>query len=159
MSLVLRTPDLPRAVADYTGVLGFECRQHIPGVLAVVVHGPLMLQLWACGARPGRWEHADPRDTGFAPGHHSVAVTHIHALHASLRRASLRGVRTHVAGTQPLHASRLDAEGPRLQPWGAWEFAFHDIDGHVLHCVDWGLPQHHPAGQMLLDGDPLEDGA
>ena len=40
MSLVLRTPDLPRAVADYTGVLGFECRQHIPGVLAVVVASP-----------------------------------------------------------------------------------------------------------------------
>lgn len=29
MSVVLRTPDLPRALADDTGVLGFECRQHI----------------------------------------------------------------------------------------------------------------------------------
>ena len=89
MSGVLRTPDLPRAVADYTGVLGFECRQHIPGVLAVVVHGPLQLQLWACGARPGRWEKPDPRVPAWAPTRHSVVVRHIHALHASLRQAIL----------------------------------------------------------------------
>ena len=128
-------------------------------MLAVVVLESLQLQLWASGARPGRWEKPDPRDKGFFPGHHSVVVTRIHALYASLRCASLRGVRTHVAGTQPLHAGRLDAEGPLLQPWGAWEFAFHDIDGHVLHCVDWGLHHHHPAGQVLLDDDPLEGGA
>lgn len=157
MSAVLRTPDLPRAVADYTGVLGFTCRQHIPGVLAVVEHGPLSLQLWACGAQPGRWEKPDPRDKGFMPEHHSVVVSHIHALHASLRRAALRQVRTHIAGKQHRYAGRVDAEGPRLQPWGAWEFAFHDIDGQVLHCVDWGL---QPPGlvDQFLDSDPLEDG-
>ena len=49
----VRTPDLRRAVADYTGVLGFECRQHIPGVCALVTHGPLQVQLWACAATPG----------------------------------------------------------------------------------------------------------
>ncbi|UCU94261.1 hypothetical protein [Hydrogenophaga taeniospiralis] len=144
MSGVLRTPDLPRAVADYTGVLGFECRQHIPGVLAVVVHGPLQLQLWACGARPGRWEKPDPRASAWAPTRHSVVVRHIHALHASLRQAILRPVRTGVSGGQPLHAHRLPAEAPALQPWGAWAFAFADIDGQVIHCVDWAVQQPTP---------------
>ena len=90
MSIAIRTPDLRRALADYTGVLGFTCRHYIPGVFALVAHGPLLLHLWACGAKPGRWEKVDPRDTGFVPEHHSVVVNSIHALHASLRRATCR---------------------------------------------------------------------
>jgi hypothetical protein len=144
VSGVLCTPDLPRAVADYTGVLGFECRQHIPGVLAVVAHGPLQLQLWACGAKPGRWEKPDPRVPAWAPTRHSVVVRHIHALHASLRQAILRPVRTGVSDGKPLHAHRLPAEAPALQPWGAWAFAFTDIDGQVIHCVDWAVRQPSP---------------
>jgi len=131
MNTVLRTPDLKRSLADYTGVLGFTCRQHIPGVLTLLDHGPLTLQIWGCGAEPGRWEKSDRPARAFAPEHHSAAVNHIHALHASLRRAALR--------VSPASALRVDADGPRLQPWGAWEFAFQDIDGNVLHCVDWCL--------------------
>jgi hypothetical protein len=149
MKAVIRTPDLGRALADYTGRFGFTCRQHIPGVLAILDHGPLALQLWACGAPPGRWEQADPRQPAFAPEHHSIAVHHIHALHASLRRAVSR------APADP--TLRVEIADPRLKAWGAWEFSFQDLDGHVLHCVDWGL---HTRCLMdpLLDDDQQEEG-
>lgn len=132
----VRTPDLGRAVADYTQVLGFECRQHIPGVFALVVHGPLQVQLWACGAAPGRWERPTPGDQGFVPAHHRVEVAHIHALHASLRTAVLRPCCTRVGGCAPLHAHRLHGSAPCWQPWGAWELALSDVDGNVLHLVE-----------------------
>jgi len=66
------------------------------------------------------------------------------ALHASLRQAILRPVRTGVSGGQPLHAHRLPAEAPALQPWAAWAFAFADVDGQVIHCVDWAVRQPSP---------------
>lgn len=149
MSVVVRTPGLARAVDDYRCVFRFECQQHIPGVLALLAHGPLRLQLWACGAQPGRWEQPDPRDRPFAPAHHSVVVQHIHALHASLRRV-----------LPPAHAHRVPIEGPVLQPWGAWEFAFTDGDGHQIHCVDWGVWRPDPAQLQRFEAtgdgeDPL----
>lgn len=158
MNAVVRTPDLNRSLADYTRVLGFECLQDVPGVWALVAHGSLQLQLWACGARPGRWERRGPGEDVFAPCHLSVAVTHIHALHASLRRAALREVRTGLDGSRPLHGERLCACGPRLQAWGAWEFAFRDVDGHVIHCVDWMLPVPGGLRRHVLGSDPLSEG-
>lgn len=125
----VRTPDLQRALADYTGTLGFRCLQQVPGVWAWLTQGSLRLQLWAFGATPGRWERADPEVGRFQPEHHSVAVMRIHALHASVSRALRASGRS----------DRLDGEGLQLMPWGAWEFAFRDGDGHVIHCVDWGL--------------------
>lgn len=148
MRPVIRTPDLQRALADYTGRLGFTCRQHIPGVLALLDHGPLALQIWATGAKPGRWEKPDPRQPAFAPEHHSIAVHHIHALHASMRRAA--------AQAEVPTQRRLELARPRLQPWGAWEFCFHDIDGHVVHCVDWGLHTRNLMDPML-DADDHGD--
>ena len=132
----VRTPDLQRAVADYTGVLGFECLQHIPGVCALVAHGPLQVQLWASSATPGRWERPTPGDRGFVPGHHRVEVPRIHVLHASLRAAVLRPCRTGLGGCKPLHAHRFEGEAPRWQPWGAWELTLTDIDGNSLHLID-----------------------
>lgn len=146
MTVVVRTPDLARAVADYREVLRFECRQHIPGVLALLAHGPLQLQLWACAARPGRHEQPDPHARPFVPGHHSVVVEHIHALHASLRRVLPPGL-TH----------RVPAQGPVLQPWGAWEFGFIDGDGHQIHCVDWGAWRPGPAQVQGLNMDGLDE--
>jgi hypothetical protein len=138
---VVRTPNLARALADYTQVLGFRCEQHIPGVVAVLSHGSLSLQLWGCGARPGRWEQPDGVENRTWPGHHRVTVSGIHALYASLRRSLLRPVRTGLAGSVALHADqlvqRLGTLGPRLQPWKAWEFSFTDVDGNVLHLIDW----------------------
>ncbi|MBV1733570.1 MAG: hypothetical protein KUA38_15125 [Hydrogenophaga sp.] len=67
---------LSRTLADHTGVSGFTCRQHLPGVLAHVAHGPLQLQLWACGAKPGRREKPDPREPVWAPAQHRVVVLH-----------------------------------------------------------------------------------
>ena len=70
------------------------------------------------------------------------------ALHASLRQAILRPVRTGVSGGQPLHAHRLLAEAPALQPWGKWAFAFADVDGQVIHCVDWTVRQPSSEGAL-----------
>ena len=132
----VRTPCLRRAVADYTQVLGFQCLQHVPGVFSRLVHGPLCVQLWACGAVPGRWERPAPGDRGFEPGHHRVDIAGIHALQASLRQAVLGPCRTGLAGRTPLHAHRLAADAPQWQPWGAWETTLTDIDGNVLHLID-----------------------
>ena len=140
MNAVLRTPDLARAVNDYRTVLGFECRHLIPGVFALLRHGPLQVSLWACAATPGRFEKPGAQDwpaSRFKPGDHSVVTTHSHALHASLRDALCRvGV--------PV-SQRLPHEAPQLQPWGAWEFTLLDGDGHRLHCVDWGPWRPDPA--------------
>lgn len=135
----VRTPDLARAVADYTQVLGFACPQQIPGVWALLELGPLRLQLWACGARPGRWERATPGERGFLPARHRLTVEHIHALHAHLRRAVQRPCRSGIAGCEAPHAGRLPTAGPQLQPWGAWEFELTDVDGNVLHLIDWSV--------------------
>lgn len=140
MTAALRTPHLARAVAEYVRVFGFICQQHIPGVLALLQHGPLHLHLWACAGTPGRFERPDETDLtarDFVPGQHSVVVTHIHALHASLRAAVQR------AGADA--AVHLPGAGPQLQAWGAWEFALRDSDGHLIHCVDWGAWRADPA--------------
>lgn len=161
MSIVLRTPDLPRALADYTGRLGFECLQHIPGALAMVRHGPLQLQLWACAATPGRFERLTPSDVPvgrFAPGQQSIVVSRIEHLYASLRAALKR------AGMNPL--SRLSAGGPVMRPWGAREFELRDLHGNRIHCVDWGVCSHDPArlaafdllGDLVADDDQREGG-
>ena len=157
MSSALRTPDLARALADYTGRLGFECLQHIPGALAFVRHGPLQLQLWACAAPPGRFERLASSDVPvarFVPGQQSVVVHRIEALYASLRDA-LKS-----AGMNPL--ARLSEGGPMVRPWGAREFELRDLHGNRIHCVDWGVCAHDPAQLArfdLLDGDVPEDGS
>lgn len=155
MSAVLRTPDLVRAVADYTGRLGFECLQLVPGALALLRHGPLQLQLWACAAPPGRFERLGPSDlpaARFVPAQQSVVVHRIEGLYASLRGA------LKLAGMDPL--ARLSAGGPMLRPWGAREFELRDLHGNRIHCVDWGACAHDPAQLArfeLLDGDLPED--
>lgn len=147
----LRTPDLQRAWADYTQVLGFDGQQHVPGVFARLTHGSLCVQLWAFGARPGRWEQPTPGETAFAPGHHRVEVVGLHALHASLRSVLLRPCRTRLAGRTLLHAQRLGSDTPQWMDWRAWESTLLDADGHVLHLIDrapWrpGAPARHPPG-------------
>lgn len=155
MSAVLRTPDLACAVADYTGRLGFECQQLVPGVFALLRHGPLQLQLWACAAPPGRCERMEASDLSadrFVPAQHSVVVHRIERLYASLRAALM------LAGMDPL--ARLSAGGPLLQPWGAREFEMRDLHGNRIHCVDWGACAHDPAQLARfepLDGDRPED--
>lgn len=140
MSVLLRTPDLPRAIADYTHRLGFGCWQHIPGVMALLLHGSLQVQLWACAAPAGRFERissADLHAERFAPGDHSVVVGCIEALYDSLERALRR------AGACP--ASRLSPGGALMRPWGAREFELRDLHGNRIHCVDWGVWQPDPA--------------
>lgn len=139
MSVLLRTPDLPRAVADYTARLGFACCQHIAGVMALLRHGPLQVQLWACAAPAGRFERlsgADLPATRFMPGDHSVVVSRIEVLYASLQGA-LRA-----AGVDP--GCRLSEGGALVRPWGAREFELRDLNGNRIHCVDWGVWQPDP---------------
>ncbi len=145
MSAVIHTAQWQPLLADCTQTLGFVCHQRISGVFALLQHGPLHLQLWACGAEPGRWEQKQPRDLCPAPEHHSVAVQHIHRLHENLRRALMASSATSERST----AWRERLSGPPvLQTWGAWEFALHLHGGHVLHCVDWSAylldPEHQP---------------
>lgn len=136
MSVLLRTPYLPRAIADYTGCMGFECVQHIPGVMALLRHGPLQAQLWACAAPAGRFERLSRADLPvgrFEAGDHSVVVGRIEALYDSLELALCR------AGLRP--ESRLSRGGALVRPWGAREFELRDLHGHRIHCVDWGMWQ------------------
>ena len=145
MSAVLRSPDLPRAVADYTRCLGFSCVQHVPGALAVLQHGPLQLQLWACAAPPGRFERLWPSDVPaarFAPVQCSVVVSGSEGLYASLLRAVRAG------GLEPV--ARLPAGGPTVRPWGAREFELRDLHGNRIHCVDWGFDGVHPLQQWNI---------
>lgn len=120
----VRTPDLARAVADYARGLDFRCQQMVRGVYARLVHGPLCVQLWACGARPARWEKPTAAEAApFEPARLRVELRGLHALHASLLRAAAAP------------AQRLGA-APIWQPWGAWETTLTDIDGNVLHLID-----------------------
>jgi len=141
----VRTPCLARAVADYTQVLGFECLQQVPGVCARLVHGPLCVQLWACGAAPGRWERVSAQLKPFEPGRHRVEIVGIHRLHERLRRALLAPGRTSLAGRTALYGHRLDAATPQWQPWGAWEACVEDVDGNVLHLIDRAAWRPDPA--------------
>ncbi len=124
----VRTPDLARALADYTGAMGFDCQQHVPGVFARLRHGPLCVQLWACGAAPGRFEKPSAAQRPFEPAHLRVEVAGLHALHRRLRDA----VRSPADG----RTERLEAQAPEWQPWGAWEARLRDVDGNVLHLID-----------------------
>lgn len=140
VSIPLRTSDLARAIADYTARLGFVCCQHIPGVMALLRHGPLQAQLWACAAPAGRFERLARTDLPaerFVPGDHSVVVSDIEALYDSLERA------LHRAGLVP--ATRLSPGGALVRPWGAREFELRDLHGNRIHCVDWGVWQPDPA--------------
>ena len=153
----LRTPDLRRAVADYTQVFGFECRQHIDGVCALVAHGPLRVQLWACGAALGRWERPTPGDRGFVPGHHRLEMPRIHVLHASLRASVQRPGRNGAAREPAPHAQRFQSDQPQWQPWGAWEFVLTDIDGNTLHLFDRMAHWPDVAASRQPDEQRLED--
>lgn len=109
---VLRTPDLARTLAHYRKALGFQPAQHVPGVVALLRHGPLRLQLWQCAGLPGPETCRVPLDGSLAD------VFDIHQRLACNARAFLDGA-------------------PRLKPWGAWEFSLTDGEGNRLMFVQW----------------------
>jgi len=128
----LRTAELPGLLGDCVHRLGFVCVQQVPGVLALLRHGPLTLQLWACGAAPGRWERPQWRDLAPAAQQVTAQVAGIEGLHASLRTALL-------ASGDPLPLAERWPYPLQLAPWGGQMFAVRLQGGHVLRCEEWTL--------------------
>lgn len=108
----LCTLNLQRLIVYYRDVLGFDLKQAVPAVLAVVQRGPLRLQLWQ---RPD----AIASDIRIAL---QGSLTEFFELHAALAR----------------HATRAnEMEPPSLRPWAAWEFGLTDAEGNRLTLTHW----------------------
>lgn len=106
------TPDLTRLLAYYRDRLGFQVIQEVRGVLALIQHGPVRLQLWQ---RAGEFQG----DCRIRLDGHQANVFQVHARLAQNAR------------------SALGEKAPRLRPWGAWEFNLTDIEGNRLIFVQW----------------------
>ena len=76
---ILHAARLDAAVQGYTGAMGFEVVQYVPGVLAVLRIGDVHLYLWQHGA-----DVQNGKPVTFKPGHHRVAVTSAFDVHAGL---------------------------------------------------------------------------
>lgn len=111
---MLRAPQLGRAVAHYREAAGFTLAQQVPGVVALLRHGPLCLQLWQSEAPVLPVLCRVPLD-GIQAG-----VFDIHRRLARTARAWIDGA-------------------PRMKPWGAWEFSATDAEGNRLVFVQWVL--------------------
>ena len=118
----LRTPQLAQAIVFWQDVAGFALKQHIPGVVAILVQGTTQLQLWQMA-----------REATFKPKYHRVAVEDVFAMHRAMAR---------------LGRSSLSGE-PQMQCWGAWEFSVTDLDGNRLHLAQWAA-NRLPAGDQLV---------
>lgn len=116
---VLRTPRLARTVAHYRDALGFTVAQEVHGVVALLRHGPLCLQLWQHGDLP------QPECCRIALDGASLDIFQCHARLAQYARPW------------------MDV-APRLKPWGAWEFCLLDAEGNRLIFVQWALAQAMP---------------
>lgn len=129
---VLRTARLARTLALYRDGLGFTVAQHIPGVLALLRHGAVQIQLWQHGTLP-------------QPECCRVALdglpVDIFACHAQLARSA-----------RPW----LDV-APRLQPWGAWEFCLLDSEGNRLIFTQWATTVHGAPASLPQAFDDLQD--
>ena len=111
---VLRTPDLRRTAAYYQRVFGFSLAQEIPGVLALLRHGEVQLQLWQAAM-------AGPQDCRIQIDGTTGSIFDCHARMARTARAWI-------------------GAAPVLKPWGAWEFSVTDADGNRLVFVQWAAP-------------------
>ena len=144
--VALRTSTLPALLSDCTQRLGFVCEQQVPGVWALVTHGSLAVQLWACGAQPGRWERLQPRDAAPLAQRAVVRVGNIKRLFLSLRASAL------AAGTEggPSVHGRF-VFGLQPAPWGGWWFSVR-LGEHVLQCEEPAGLQAAPAQRQTLSG-------
>jgi len=101
--------------ATFAG-LRVSCQQ-VPGVLALVRHGPVCLQLW---------QHGDLPQPESCRIQLNGAGIDIFQCHARLARSA-----------RPW----MDV-APRLKPWGAWEFCLLDAEGNRLIFVQWAVDVH-----------------
>ncbi len=139
---ILHAARLDAAVQDYTGAMGFEIVQYVPGVLAVLRIGEVHLYLWQHGA-----DVQNGKPVTFKPGHHRVAVTSAFDAHTGLLCTLNKPRNGAVAGELARLPCRLSGP-PQLQPWGAWEFSLTDADGNVLDMVEW-VVSHSVASPKL----------
>lgn len=117
----LCTPNLKKLLAFYRDELGFHVLQQVPGVLALLRHGSVRLQLWQ---QPG-------------------AAQTIRTIRIELEEDDAFRLHARLARHE---RSALADEAPRLQPWGAWEFSLIDAEGNRLVFVQWatqGLAAPH----------------
>lgn len=105
------TSNLRGLLPYYRDSCGFDVKQEVPGVLAVLQRGLVRLQLWQQPA-------AVPRDLRITL---QGSLAEFFKLHAGLAR----------------HCRPEEAETPRLQPWAAWEFSLTDAEGNRLTFVRW----------------------
>lgn len=108
----LCTANLTRLLGYYRDGLVFQVIQEIRGVVALLQHGSLRLQLWQRveKLKGDARIRLDGRDAN------------VFQIHAMLARHAL---------------SALGEESPRLRPWGAWEFSLTDLEGIQLTFVQW----------------------
>ena len=125
---VLRTPRLARTLAHYCDALGFTLAQQVPGVLALVRHGPLCLQLWQSA------QSAQPEGCRIVLDGASVDIFDCHRRLAHRARHALDGA-------------------PRMRPWGAWEFCLTDGEGSRLVFAQWALTEVGAAGPAQEDDE------
>ena len=123
---MLRTPQLARAVAHYREAAGFTLAQHVPGVVALLRHGPLCLQLWQSEAV-------------VPPARCCVPLDGVQADVFDIHRRLARTARGWIDGA------------PQLMPWGAWEFNATDAEGNRLVFVQWVLPGAFMRGEPSQD--------
>ena len=110
----LCTTNLKKLLAFYRDALGFQVLQQVPGVLALLRHGSVRLQLWQ---------------------QHCAAQT-IRTIRIELEEEDVFQLHTRMARHE---RSATADEAPRLQPWGAWEFSLIDAEGNRLVFVQWDI--------------------
>lgn len=125
---VLRTPKLARTLAHYCDALGFTLAQQVPGVLALVRHGPLCLQLWQSA------QAAEPAHCRIVLDGGCADIFDCHRRLARHARQALDGV-------------------PALRPWGAWEFRLTDGEGNRLVFAQRVLPGAGTVAGAVERGD------
>lgn len=106
------TPNLAQLLAYYRDQLGFQLIQEVRGVVALIQHGPVRLQLWQRAGKLGG-------DCRIRLDGHDANVFQVHASLAQHARSTLGEV------------------VPMLRPWGAWEFSLTDAEGNRLIFVQW----------------------
>ena len=128
---VLRTARLARTVAHYRDALGFRVAQMVPGVVALMRHGPVCLQLWQHG------DLAAPESCRIALNGVGIDIFQCHARLAASARPWMDMT-------------------PRLKPWGAWEFCLLDAEGNRLIFVQWAVDVHAMPDEQGTLQDPHE---
>ncbi|NML44369.1 hypothetical protein HHL11_11445 [Ramlibacter sp. G-1-2-2] len=114
---VVAAANLSLLLPHYRDVLRFRVLQEVRGVVALIQHGAVRLQLWQRSAQGEPMRCRVPLD---GP---SACVFRVYGALARVARSALMEDR------------------PQLMPWGAWEFSLLDREGNQLLFSQWALSQ------------------